>query len=142
MFSAMISNAPCIASSVVFTTLSLFFWSSSDSFSMFIYCFAISSIGVVSFCSIIISASGSSPFAFATVALVFFFCLYGLYMSSTSASVLLIATAFTISSVSFPCSSIVFITSSFLCSKFLKYVSLSPKSLSVSSLSPPVASFL
>ena len=32
--------------------------------------------------------------------------------------------------------------SSFLCSKFLKYVNLSPKSLNVSSLSPPVTSFL
>ena len=142
MFSAMISSAPCIASSAVFTTLSLFFLSSSDKFSMFIYCSAIFSIGFVSFCSIIISASGSSPFAFATVALVFFFCLYGLYMSSTSAKVCANATALTISSVSFPCSSIDFITSSFLSSKFLKYVSLSPKFLNCSSLSPPVTSFL
>lgn len=63
-------------------------------------------------------------------------------MSSTSARVLAISIALLISSVSFPCSSMLFITSCFLCSKFLRYVSLSPNSLKVSSLSPPVASFL
>ena len=72
------SNAPCIASSAVATTLSLFFLSSSDKLSMFIYSLAISNIGLFSFCSIIILANGSNPFDFATVALVFFFCLYGL----------------------------------------------------------------
>ena len=72
------SNAPCIASSAVATTLSLFFLSSSDNLSIFTYSFATSSIGFTSFCSIIIFANGSKPFALATVALVFFFCLYGL----------------------------------------------------------------
>ena len=120
MSSAIISNAPCIACSIVSTTLSLFFLSSSDNLSILIYSFAISSIGFVSFCSMIIFARGSNPFAFATVALVFFFCLYGLYISSTSAYVFAIATDCNISSVNFPCSSIDFITSSFLCSRFLK----------------------
>ena len=78
------------------------------------------SFGLVSFCSIIIFAKGSNPFALATVALVFFFCLKGLYISSTSDKVLAIATDCKISSVNFPCSSIDFITSSFLFSKFLK----------------------
>ena len=45
---------------------------------IFTYCFAISIISVSSFCSIIICANGSNPFDLATVALVFFFCLYGL----------------------------------------------------------------
>ena len=54
MFSAIISNAPCIASSTVFTALSLFCLSFSSSLSIFIYCLAISSIGVLSFCSNII----------------------------------------------------------------------------------------
>jgi len=85
-------------------------------------------------------ANGSKPFSFAIVALVLFFCLYGLYMSSTSASVIASLKSFIISSVSFPCASIDFVTSSFLCSKFLKYVSLSPKSLKISSDSPPVTS--
>lgn len=85
-----------------------------------IYCFAISFMSFVSFCSYIIFANGSNPLAFAIVALVFFFCLYGLYMSSTSARVLASATALVICSVNFPCSSIFFTTSCFLCSKFLK----------------------
>ena len=102
MSSAIMSSAPFIASSSFFTTLSLLFLSSSDSLSIFMYCFAISFIGVFSSCSIMISANGSSPFAFATVALVFFFCLYGLYMSSTSASVSACSIFFDISSVSFP----------------------------------------
>ena len=63
-------------------------------------------------------------------------------MSSTSASVFEIATACNISSVNFPCSSIDFITSSFLVSRFLKYANLSPNVLNTSSLSPPVTSFL
>ena len=78
MSSAIMSNAPCIASSGVATTLSLFFLSSSDKLSIFTYPFAISVISVFSFCSNIICANGSNPLALATVALVFFFCLYGL----------------------------------------------------------------
>ena len=78
MSSAIMSRAPCTASSGVATALSLFFLSSSGRFSILTYSCAISNIGFVSFCSIIICASGSRPFAFATVALVFFFCLYGL----------------------------------------------------------------
>ena len=136
------SNAPAIAASSFSTTLSLFFLSSSDKFSIFTYSFAISYISFVSFCSFIISAKCSKPLAFATVALVFFFCLYGLYMSSTSAKVVAISVCFTISSVSFPCSSIDFIISCFLCSRFLKYVNLSPNILNCSSLKPPVTSFL
>ena len=88
------------------------------------------------------SAKGSNPFAFATVALVFFFCLYGLYKSSTSARVSAAAIAIVNSSVNFPCSSIDFITSLLSVSKFLKYVNLSTKSLKISSLNPPVAYFL
>ena len=86
-------------------------------------------------------ASGSNPFSFAIVARVLFFCLYGLYISSTSTSVIAFSNSF-ISSVSFPCASIDFVTSSFLSFKFLRYVSLWPNSLSVSSDSPPVTSFL
>lgn len=142
IFSAIISKAPWIASSAVATTLSLLFLSSSDKLSIFTNSWAISLISFFSSCAIIISANGSNPLAFATVALVFFFCLNGLYKSSTSASVSADAIAIVNSSVNFPCSSIDFIISPFLVSKFLRYVSLSPKSLKISSLNPPVASFL
>ena len=120
MPSAIISNAPWIASSEVATTLSLLALSSSDKLSMLIKSFAISSIGRVSSWAKIISANGSNPLAFATVALVFFFCLKGLYRSSTSASVSADAIATVNSSVSFPCSSIDLITSSLRVSRFLK----------------------
>ena len=120
----------------------MLFLSSSDNLSIFTYCFAISSIGVFFVWANIISANGSNPFALATVALVFFFCLYGLYMSSTSANVLAFSKFATISSVSFPWFSIDVFTSSFLASKLRRYVSLSPKSLKVSSERPPVTSFL
>ena len=140
IFSAIISKAPPIASSTFATILS--FGVLLSTVSTFTKSFAISSKGFVSFCSIIIFARGSNPLAFATVARVFFFGLYGLYISSTSARVLASSIDFEISSVSFPCSSIDFTTSSFLFSKFLKYVNLSPKSLRVSSDKPPVTSFL
>ena len=67
MFSAIISFAPLIASSTLKTP-----------FSSSINSFAISSIFLLLFCSNIICANGSSPLALAIVALVFFFCLYGL----------------------------------------------------------------
>ena len=77
-------------------------------------------------------AKGSNPFALATVALVFFFCLKGLYISSTSDKVLAISRFFIISSVNFPWFSIEVLTSSFLSSKFLKYFNLSSKFLNIS----------
>jgi len=54
------------------------------------------------FCSSIVVAKGSNPRCLAIIALVFFFCLYGLYISSTSASVTAFSKSFIISSVSFP----------------------------------------
>ena len=120
MPSAIISNAPWIASSEVATTLSLFSLSSSDKLSIFIKSFAISSIGRVSSWAKIISANGSKPLAFATVALVFFFCLKGLYKSSTYARVSADAIETVNSSVNFPCSSIDFTTSSLRVSRFLR----------------------
>jgi len=112
------SFAPCIASSTVSTIFSFSVFSLSSC--LVTYCFAISSIGVFSSCSYIIFAKGSSPLAFATVALVFFFCLYGLYISSTSASVFAFSNSDIISSVSFPWFSIEVFTSCFLSSKFLR----------------------
>ena len=103
ILSAIMSKAPCIASSGVETTLSLFFLSSSDNVSILTYATASSFKGVFSFCSIIILDKGSNPFDLATVALVFFFCLKGLYKSSTSASVSADAIAIVNSSVNFPC---------------------------------------
>ena len=76
------------------------------------------------------------------VALVLFLGLKGLYISSTSVRESAFSNALTISSVSFPCSSINLNTSSFLSFKFLKYVSLSKNFLNISSLKAPVCSFL
>ena len=128
----MISKAPFIHSSTV-----------SNPFSLFIYFVTISSL-FPSFTvwEIISFASGSSPFSFAIVALVLFFCLYGLYKSSTSVKIEAFKMLFFSSSVSFPCSSIRRITSSFLASKFLKYINLSFNFLRTSSLKLPVTSFL
>ena len=89
-------------------------------FSSSIYFDASSSIFPLKLPSSINSANGFSPFSNAIVALVLFFCLNGLYISSTSVKVSLISKALTISSVSFPCSSIDFKTASFLSFKFLR----------------------
>ena len=67
---------------------------------------------------IIILANGSSPFLIASVALVFFFSLYGLYKSSTSTNLVAAIIVFLSSSVRRPFSSISLITSSFLLSRF------------------------
>ena len=87
-------------------------------------------------------ASGSKPFSLAIIALVLFFCLYGLYKSSTRTNVAASSICFFNSSVSLPCSSILEITAAFLSSRFLKYLSLSSRFLNTSSLREPVTSFL
>ncbi|MFZ5341651.1 MAG: hypothetical protein ACOZBL_03760 [Patescibacteria group bacterium] len=75
-------------------------------------------------------------------ALVFFFCLYGKYKSSTCCN-LSQASIFSLSSsVSFHCSSIDFNTSCFLTSRFLIYFNFSSISLICSSSRFQVASFL
>ena len=129
--SAIMSSAPFIASSILFTD-----------FSSLINASACFSTVPLKFPSKIISARGFNPFSNAIVALVLFLGLKGLYMSSTSVRDSAFSNDFTISSVSFPCSSINLNTSSFLSFRFLKYVSLSKNFLNMSSLKAPVCSFL
>ena len=87
-----------------------------------------------------IIARGSNPFSLALEALVAFFCLKGLYRSSTLCSTSAFRISSLSSSVSLPCSSMRRITSSLRSSRPLRYASLVSSSLSMSSESPPVAS--
>ena len=127
--SAIIYFAPVIASSTSFT-LSV------------IYSLATSSILIFTGNDIIILASGSSPKAIASVALVFFFSLYGLYKSSTSTNFSHFIISNFNSSVSIPFSSMSLITSSFLFNKLTWYSYTSFIFLICSSSNAPVASFL
>ena len=95
--------APVIASSLVFTL-------SFKNLSIPVICFGK---------DIIIFAKGSSPFLIASVALVFFFSLNGLYISSTSTNFVHFNMLFFNSSVNNPFSSINLIISSFLFNKFI-----------------------
>ena len=97
--------APVIASSIVFIFSFKYFWHTL-------------SISSLSGWDIIILANGSNPFLMASVALVFFFSLYGLYKSSTSTNLVAAIIVFLSSSVRRPFSSISLITSSFLLSRF------------------------
>ena len=85
-------------------------------------------------------ANGSSPRSLAIPALVFLFCLYGRYKSSTSTSVIACMIFSLSSSVSFPCSSMEFCTASFLSSSERRYLSLTSSSRNCSSFNAPVAS--
>ena len=89
----------------------------------------------------IISASGSRPLALAFPALVVFFCLKGLYRSSTLCRISAFSISAFSSSVSLPCSSILRRTSCLRSSSPLRYLSLSSMARSCSSFSPPVTSF-
>ncbi len=132
--SAIISLAHWIASSKSFTAFlgslsflinsSAFFWNSS----------------LVSSALARIFANGSNHFAFAIVALVFFFSLNGLYKSSTLERVSASIISFFNSGLRSHFSSIRRRTASFLASRFLVYVYTSLKSLSCSSVAPFVIS--
>ena len=115
MRSAMISEAPASACSAF-----------STPFSPSIY-FAASAAGSGQSgdCAYKISASGSKPFSFATVARVRRFCLYGRYKSSTSASVCAPSICAESSSVNFPWFSIEVFTSCLRASRLRKYCNLS-----------------
>ena len=111
--SARISFAPWIASAPSFTEV----FASPVSFTNF--CASVSKSSLLSSAFAKICASGSSPFAFAIVAFVFFFSLNGLYKSSTLAKVSAERIWSLSSSVINPFSSISLITSCFLASRFL-----------------------
>ena len=91
---------------------------------------------------IIFLANGSSPILIASLALVFFFSLNGRYKSSTSLNFSQAKIEALNSSVIKSFSSINLITSSFLFSKFSKYVYSFSILLICSSSNEPVASFL
>ena len=124
--------APASASSAVFTSFSVSTKASASS----------SGVPSVLSCAYISIASGSRPFSLALEALVAFFCLKGLYRSSTRCRTSAFSICSCRSGVSFPCSSISLITSSFLSSRPLRYFSLLSISLRITSRRPPVTSFL
>ena len=126
----MISHAPASAASAVSTS----FPGSMDPAAMDKIFPSVAS------CAHIISARGPSPRSLAFVARVLFFCLNGLYRSSTLCSISACSISLFSSSVSFPCSSMLFMTSAFLSSRPLRYESLSSRSRSSTSVSPPVTS--
>ena len=127
----MISFAPAMASSTVFT-----------SFSSDIYFCASSSNATFVCCNVINAARGSSPFSFAIVARVLLFGRYGRYKSSTTTRVSAARICALSSSVSLPCSSMLDNTCSFFSSRLRRYTSLSYNFLNCSSFNEPVASFL
>ena len=86
--SAIISKAPCIASSEVLTPFSSLIYLDASSFKL-----------SLNFPLIINSANGFNPLACAIVDFVLFLGLYGLYISSTSVNVVAFSNAIPISSV-------------------------------------------
>ena len=135
MLSAMMSFAPCSASSAFFTCFP------SSVSSPVTYFFASSKTGASAVCASMYSASPSSPFSLAMLALVFLLGRYGRYKSSTTTSVSAARICFFNSSVSFPCSSMLPSTCSFFSSRLRRYSSLSCRFRSCSSFKEPVASF-
>ncbi len=128
--SAIMSRAPLMASSAVSTPFSSSMNSKASA----------SGSPLLLSCSKITSANGSRPFSFATVALVRRFCLYGRYMSSSSARMVALSIAFSSSSVIFPCSSMSLYISCLRVSKPRRYEYRSERDRNVWSSTDPVSS--
>ena len=134
MFSAIMSFAPCRASSALCTCFA------SSVSSPVTYFAASPKTSSVAFWASRYSASPESPFSLAMPALVFLLGRYGRYRSSTTTSVSAASIFSFNSSVSFPCSSILPSTCSFFSSKERRYKSLSCRFRSCSSFKEPVTS--